>query len=247
MRSGPLLKAERVVKKFGGLVALDGATLEVKPGFFTLLAGPNGSGKTTLINVLTGVLYPDGGRVIYDGRDITKLPPYERRRLGIFRTFQTPRVAQRLTVLDNVVAGYLRHEKPQLWGWAKREKELAEKAYSYLKLVRLDHMWDRPAAELSGGQLKLLELARALMAGARVLLLDEPAAGLNPALALELFRSFKEVAASGVALLVVEHRLDLAVDYADYAYFMHNGKVVLEGPPRKVFTDPMVVEIYLGS
>ena len=247
MRSGQLLRAEGLVKRFGGVRALDGATVEVKPGFFTLLAGPNGSGKTTLINVLTGVLPADGGRVLYGGRDITKLPPYERRRLGIFRTFQTPRIAQRLTVLDNVVVGYLEGERPALGGWLKKEEELADKAFQLLKVVGLDHMWDRPAGELSGGQMKLLELARALMSGATTLLLDEPAAGLNPSLAIDLFRRLRDIAKMGAALLVVEHRLDLAVDYADYAYFMHDGKVVLEGSPMEVFKNPLVAQIYLGE
>ena len=247
MKSGPLLRAERVVKRFGGVKALDGATVEVKPGFFTLLAGPNGSGKTTLINVITGVIPPDGGRIYYGGRDITKAPPHERRRLGIFRTFQTPRIAHRLTVLDNVVVGHLQRERPTLGGWQRGERELAERALQLLKLVGLDHMWDRPAGELSGGQMKLLELARAVMSGAEVLLLDEPAAGLNPSLALDLFKRLRDLAKSGVALLVVEHRLDLAVDYADYAYFMHEGKVALEGPPQQVFTNPLVAQIYLGG
>ncbi|AET31808.1 ABC transporter ATP-binding protein [Pyrobaculum ferrireducens] len=247
MKSGPLLRAEQVVKRFGGVKALDGATVEVKPGFFTLLAGPNGSGKTTLINVITGVIPPDGGRIYYGGRDITKVPPHERRRLGIFRTFQTPRIAHRLTVLDNVVVGHLQQERPTLGGWQRGERELAERALQLLKLVGLDHMWDRPAGELSGGQMKLLELARAVMSGAEVLLLDEPAAGLNPSLALDLFKRLRDLAKSGVALLVVEHRLDLAIDYADYAYFMHEGKVVLEGPPQQVFTNPLVAQIYLGE
>ncbi len=247
MRSGPLLRAEGVVKKFGGLTALDGATVEVKAGFFTLLAGPNGSGKTTLINVITGLLTADGGRILYEGRDITKLPPHERRRLGIFRTFQTPRLAQRLTVLDNVVVGALERERPALGRWYGRERELEDLAFRALKLVNLDHMWDRPAGELSGGQMKLLELARLIVSGARVMLLDEPAAGLNPALAKELFEHLKNIASSGVALLVVEHRLDIAVDYADYAYFMHEGKVVVEGSPREVFENPLVAQIYLGG
>ncbi|MGC9131855.1 MAG: ATP-binding cassette domain-containing protein, partial [Pyrobaculum sp.] len=127
------------------------------------------------------------------------------------------------------------------------EGQLAERALQLLKLVGLDHMWDRPAGELSGGQMKLLELARAVMSGAEVLLLDEPAAGLNPSLALDLFKRLRDLAKSGVALLVVEHRLDLAVDYADYAYFMHEGKVALEGPPQQVFTNPLVAQIYLGG
>ncbi|AAL63933.1 ABC transporter ATP-binding protein [Pyrobaculum aerophilum] len=247
MKSGPLLRAEGLVKRFGGVKALDGATVEVRPGFFTLLAGPNGSGKTTLINVVTGLLQADGGRIIYGGRDITDLPSYERRRLGIFRTFQTPRLAFKLTVLDNVIVGYLQNEKPALGGWEKRERELADRAFQLLKIVGLDHMWDRPAGELSGGQMKLLELARAVMSGAAVLLLDEPAAGLNPSLALDLFKRLRDLAKTGVALLVVEHRLDLAIDFADYAYFMHEGKVVLEGPPDQVFKNPLVAQIYLGE
>jgi len=247
MKSGPLLKAERIVKSFGGLRALDGASVEVRAGFFTLVAGPNGSGKTTLINVITGVLRQDEGRIFYRGRDISHTAPFERRRLGIVRTFQTPRVAQRLSVLDNVIMGVLQRETPKWWGWREAERKLADKAYEALKLVNLAHMWDRPAGELSGGQLKLLELARALVAEAEVILLDEPGAGLNPALARELFAALRAVAQRGVGVMAVEHRLDIALDYVDYAYFMHEGKVVVEGAPSEVFRHPLVAEVYLGQ
>lgn len=246
MSSGPLLLADSIVKRFGGLTALDGATVEAGKGLFVILAGPNGSGKTTLLNVISGLYKPDGGKVVFEGRDVTKLPPYARARLGIARTFQTPRFAGRLTVLDNVIFGHMASESPLDWRWARREAELAERAFRYLEMVKLDHLWDHPAAELSGGQMKLMELARALMAGAKLVLMDEPAAGINPTLAHELFSVLREVTRSGVSLLVVEHRLDIAADYADYMYVLHNGKVISRGPPQQVLKDPVVVEAFLA-
>jgi branched-chain amino acid transport system ATP-binding protein len=246
MSSGPLLEVSGVVKKFGGLVALDGVDLAVNPGTFSILAGPNGSGKTTLLNVISGIYRPERGRVVFDGVDITHAPPHVRARRGIARTFQTPRVAAKLSVLDNVVFGAVAAESPLDLRWKSREDKLARRALEILKLVNLDHMWDRPAAHLSGGQLKLLEIARALMADAKLILMDEPGAGLNPALAKQLFEFMRGLARRGYTLLVVEHRLDLAADYADYMYVLYNGRVLSHGRPDVVLSDKKVTEAFMA-
>ena len=246
MSSGPLLEVSGVVKKFGGLVALDGVDLAVNPGTFSILAGPNGSGKTTLLNVISGIYKPERGRVVFDGVDITHAPPHVRARRGIARTFQTPRVATKLSVLDNVVFGAVAAESPLDFRWKSREDKLVKRAFEILKLVNLDHMWDRPAAHLSGGQLKLLEIARALMANAKLILMDEPGAGLNPALARQLFEFMRGLTRRGYTLLVVEHRLDLAAEYADYMYVLYNGRVLSHGRPDVVLSDKKVIEVFMA-
>jgi branched-chain amino acid transport system ATP-binding protein len=228
------------------LVALDGVDLAVNPGTFSILAGPNGSGKTTLLNVISGIYRPERGRVVFDGVDITHSPPHVRARRGIARTFQTPRVAAKLSVLDNVVFGAVAAESPLDFRWKSREDKLARRALEILKLVNLDHMWDRPAAHLSGGQLKLLEIARALMADAKLILMDEPGAGLNPALAKQLFEFMRGLTRRGYTLLVVEHRLDLAADYADYMYVLYNGRVLSHGRPDVVLSDKKVLEVFMA-
>lgn len=245
MHSGHLLVASDIVKKFGGLTALDGATIAVPPNSFVILAGPNGSGKTTLLNVISGIYQPDRGKVIFEGRDITYTKPYIRAQLGIARTFQTPRVAYKMSVLDNVIFGYVSKDTPLDFKWKARERELVKRAFEVLKLVKLDHMWDRPASQLSGGQLKLLEIARALMANSKLILMDEPGAGLNPTLAHELFQFMRDLSRRGLSLLVVEHRLDIAADYGDYMYVLYNGRVLAEGEPAEVLSNPQVIQAFM--
>jgi branched-chain amino acid transport system ATP-binding protein len=155
-------------------------------------------------------------------------------------------VATKLSVLDNVVFGAVAAESPLDLRWKSREDKLARRALEILKLVNLDHMWDRPAAHLSGGQLKLLEIARALMANAKLILMDEPGAGLNPALAKQLFEFMRGLARRGYTLLVVEHRLDLAADYADYMYVLYNGRVLSHGRPDVVLSDKKVIEAFMA-
>ncbi|MCX8202733.1 MAG: ABC transporter ATP-binding protein [Nitrososphaeria archaeon] len=252
---GAGIKVVDVVKAFGGLRALDGVNLEVKPATTSLLVGPNGSGKTTLINVISGVLKPDAGRVLLNERDITGLQPHEVYRLGILRTWQIPQPFLRMSVLENVLVADGSHpgEGPLSFitkrrSWVRHEEELVRRAYEILSLVKLDHLWDVEASKLSGGQMKLLEIARALVSGARVLLLDEPAAGVNPALAEEIFANLVRIKeALGVTFLIVEHRLEIAMKYADWCYAMFNGKVIAEGKPEGVLADAKVIESYLGG
>jgi branched-chain amino acid transport system ATP-binding protein len=244
-----------VVKTFGGLRALDGVDMVVRPSSMSLLIGPNGSGKTTLINVISGVLKPDSGKILLDGRDITGKPPHEIYRLGVLRTWQIPQPFLRLSVLENVMVadgsnpgeGFLSSFLKRL-GWLRYEEELVERALRILELVKLDHLWDAEAYKLSGGQMKLLEVARALMSGAKVLLLDEPAGGVNPALAEELLSNLVRIRDRlGVTFLIVEHRLELAMKYTEHCYAMFNGKVIAEGRPSEVLENAKVIEAYLGG
>ena len=249
-----VLWTENVVKRFGGLVALNRVNIKLRKGKITLLIGPNGSGKTTLVNVLSGFLIPDEGKVYFKGRDITRLPPHERVKMGLVRTFQIPKPFQNLTVLENVLVAAEGNpgENPYLavakFRWYRFEREAVEKAISILKWVGLIHKWDSRASDLSGGQLKLLEIARAIMKGADTIIMDEPAAGVNPVLVKDLFDRIVQLSREKrITFLIIEHRIGLISEYIDYAYAMNMGVVISEGEPEKVFNDPRVLESYLGG
>ncbi len=244
---------EKLSKSFGGVRALDNVTVEVDKHSLTLLIGPNGSGKTTLLNIASGVLEPDAGRLLFRGENITKLPPHRRYELGITRTFQIPRLFYSLSVLENVLIPWESGVENPITiltrgNWKKAEQARIEKAFKLLELLCLDRMWDSPAYELSGGQMKLLELARALMGDPSLLLLDEPLAGVNPSLAEGIMKHLVHLRNElGVTFLMVEHRLDVALRYATHVYVLHHGRVISEGPPDKVTKDPAVIEAYLGG
>jgi branched-chain amino acid transport system ATP-binding protein len=250
-----VLRTEGLVKRFGGVVALDGVSIRVPKGRITLLIGPNGSGKTTLVNVVTGFIKPDAGRVYYKGRDITELPPHVRARMGLARTFQIPRPFLNLTVLENLLVAvdgnpgenaYLAAIARRLW--RPFEKRQTARAFEILRWVGLESKWDARAYELSGGQMKLLEIARAIMRGADTIIMDEPAAGVNPVLVGEIFERMRALARDrGITFLVIEHRIGLVSKYVDYAYAMNMGRVISEGPPEKVLNDKAVLESYLGG
>ncbi len=250
-----VLRAEGLRKRFGGVVALDGVSIEVAQGKITLLIGPNGSGKTTLVNVVTGFIAPDEGRVYYKGRDITFLPPHERAKLGIARTFQIPKPFMNLTVLENLLVAVDGNpgENPYLaplarLRWRGFEKRITARAFEILSWVGLSDKWDSRASELSGGQMKLLEIARAVMRGADTIIMDEPAAGVNPVLVDEIFERIRSLATErGLTFLIVEHRIGLISRFVDYVYAMNMGRVISRGPPEKVLSDEAVLESYLGG
>ncbi len=249
-----ILEVIKVVKMFGGLAALNSISLTIPRGLMTLLIGPNGSGKTTLINVVGGLYRPDSGSVRFEGANITGLSAHEIYRRGLVRTFQIPQPFTRLTVFENLLTarGPNRGENfalaPFKKIWISDEEELAREAAKIIKLIKLEHMWEQPAYKLSGGQMKLLEVGRALMSGARMLMMDEPAAGINPALAHELFTHLKELnKKTGVTFLLIEHRLDIALPYVDRVYAMHMGRLIAEGKPEEVLSNSLVVESYLGG
>ena len=247
-----LLVATNLTKRFGGLIAVNSVDLVVKKNSFTLLIGPNGSGKTTFLNVCTGVLKPDGGKVYFEGKDITGLPPNKIYDYGLIRTFQIPIPFLSLTILDNVIAAmrnpgeYPFNALFKRKEWAEVEEENMEKAFSVLRRVGLDEMWDKPAYSLGGAQLKMLEVARALAAGAKLIALDEPIGGVDPIYADEILSYLKELQRSGITFLVIEHRIDIIAPYADYAYAMNRGSIISQGTPDEVLNDPQVVEVYIG-
>jgi len=249
-----LLRMTDVMKSFGSLQALNGVTFSVNEKEVHILIGPNGSGKTTLINVISGFYKPDSGTVALAGKDITAMPAHKLYGMGITRTFQIPSLFTKLTIMENVLVAEKGNPGESFTrsmfkgSWMKKETEATERAYSILELLDLDKMWDRQASTLSGGQMKLLELARALMSGAKVVLLDEPISGVNPTLAHEIFgRILKLRDDLGVTFLIVEHRLEIALSYVDAVTAMALGKVVAAGKPELVMADPKVIEAYLGA
>ncbi|MFQ6065483.1 MAG: ABC transporter ATP-binding protein [Candidatus Bathyarchaeia archaeon] len=249
-----LLIVKGVRKTFGGLVALDDVNIIVKKGLMTMLIGPNGSGKTTLINCITGFYTPDRGRVWFDGKEITRWPPHKVYEAGIVRTFQIPQPFQKLTILENLLTAYRGNPGEGFLKalfrktWVSEEEKATEMAFEFLELLNLDHMWDRPATHLSGGQMKLVEAGRAIMSGAKMILMDEPAAGIYPKLAHEVFSHLTEMKNKlGVTFLIIEHRLELVLPYVDHVYAMARGKIVSEGEPKEVLSDPIVIDSYLGG
>jgi branched-chain amino acid transport system ATP-binding protein len=246
-----LLRTENLSKFFFGFKALDRVNVEARKNHITLVIGPNGSGKTTLINTVTGFYKADEGRVLLNDEEITNMPPYEVYKRGIVRTFQIPQPLKSLTVLENLM---MAEENPgegvlgSLRGaWVKRENELAEKAFHYLKFLNLDHLWNMESYKLSGGQLKLLEVGRALMRNAKLIIMDEPVAGVNPVLANLILEKLVDLKKNGVSFLLVEHRLDLVMKYVDYVYVMAEGNAIAEGREQDVLRNPEVVEVYLGA
>ncbi|MCS7121335.1 MAG: ABC transporter ATP-binding protein [Archaeoglobaceae archaeon] len=243
-----VLKTQNLSKFFGGLKALDNVNVSIQKNKITLIVGPNGSGKTTLINTVSGFYKADSGKVFFDGKDITNKPPHEISKLGITRTFQIPQPLKKLTVLENLLVFY--NYGTELieavnGKWKKKESDATEKAFKILEFLKLDHLWDVQAQNLSGGQLKLLEIGRALMRESKLFIADEPVAGVNPVLAHEILSRFLKLK-DEMSFLLVEHRLDIVLKYTDYIYVMANGKIIAEGR-EEVFEDPKVVEVYLSA
>ena len=251
----PILVVDRLEKRFGGNRAVDGASFEVARGSITGLIGPNGAGKTTCFNCIAGSLKPDGGRVIFEGRDITGLPPHKVFAQGLSRTFQIPQELGRMTVLENVMLVARDHPGERFWQscfrpWRVREHEavVREQAREVLRQVSLDHLELEPAANLSGGQRKLLELARALMGKPHLLLLDEPSAGVNPTLARKLVDDIRDIQRQlGVTVLVIGHDMDVVARLCDTLVVMTSGTVLVTGTPDEVLNNREVQEAYLGS
>jgi branched-chain amino acid transport system ATP-binding protein len=249
-----VLRTEDIKKYFGGLKAVDGVNLNVERKKITLLIGPNGSGKTTLINVITGYYKPDGGKVYFEGEDITGLPMnkiYEKR---IVRSFQIPSLFLSLTVLENLLVAGRGNPGESLvrsfvkGRWIECEEKMVKKAVEVMKILKLTEFWNTPITSLPAGHLKLVEIGRALMADAKMVILDEPICGVSPKLASEIFQHITELRdEQGLTFLVIEHRLDIALPFADYVYVMHNGKVISKGTPEQVIGDPLVKKVYVGE
>jgi len=250
-----LLEVEDVVRSFGSIHAVDGASFAVERGSITSLIGPNGAGKSTLFNVISGFVRADAGRVLLDGSPIERRPAHAIAQAGLVRTFQTARVLARMTVRENILLAATQHPGERLLQTIVRprrvrSRERAARALSdeLLTLVGLQDHADALASTLSGGQRKLLDFARALMARPRLLLLDEPMAGVNPTLRVQLLEHVRERRErEGVTFLIVEHDLELVMRVSDLVVVMNEGRVIASGAPASVSADPRVVDAYLGT
>ncbi|MDP6068096.1 MAG: ABC transporter ATP-binding protein [Alphaproteobacteria bacterium] len=248
-----LLELRDVGKTFSGLTALAEVSLELAQGTTMGIIGPNGAGKTTLFNAVTGVFPPGAGRIVFEGRDITTLAPEKRARLGISRTFQHPRLFKSLTIEENVMLGRHARGRAEFLAtglrlpWARREeRELRARALEYLDLVGLADERQRLAAELPLGQQRYLEVARALASEPRLLLLDEPTAGLNES-ETEAFRTLAlRIRDDGVTLLVIEHHMRFIMSLCDQIVVLNFGRLIAAGPPAEVQRSEAVIEAYLG-
>ncbi len=240
-------------RQFGGLVAVDVDHVEVQRGAITALIGPNGAGKTTLFNLLTGFDEPNRGRWTFDGDDVTGQSGYKLARAGMVRTFQLTKSLSRLSVMENMKLGAQSQLGERFWPslvppmWRAQERDNEARALALLERFRIDHMRDEFAGSLSGGQRKLLEMARALMADPHLIMLDEPMAGVNPALTQSLLGHIKSLRTEGRTVLFVEHDMDVVQDISDWVVVMAEGRVIAEGPPRSIGSNKEVIDAYLGA
>ncbi len=241
-----LLELREVTRSFGGVTAVDHCSFSVAAGSLTGLIGPNGAGKTTVFNLIAGSVTPDSGDITLSGTKLGRLRPHQITRLGLSRTFQITRELKDMTVLENVVLHARTRGLRDLLQRAVRPVE-RDRAMALLELVGLTRFADAPARGLSFGQKKLLELAAALMPEPQIILLDEPAAGVNPALLDALVGYIEQVNRSGVTFVIVEHNMDLVMSLCDPIIVMAHGKVLAHGPRDQIQNDPRVMEAYLGS
>jgi branched-chain amino acid transport system ATP-binding protein len=247
------LVADNVTRQFGGLTAVDVAHVEIPRGQITALIGPNGAGKTTFFNLLTGFDKPNTGTWIFDGKNLAGVASYKVARMGMVRTFQLTKALSLLTVMENMRLGYQNQtgENPLAamfrWVWRKQENQVTDIATELLTRFKLVDKSEDFAASLSGGQRKLLEMARALMTDPVLVMLDEPMAGVNPALTQSLLEHVLALKTEGMTVLFVEHDMHMVRHIADWVVVMAEGKVVAEGPPEQVMKNPAVIDAYLGS
>ncbi|WP_332666662.1 ABC transporter ATP-binding protein [Aeromicrobium sp.] len=249
----PIVKGSNITRTFGGLTAVDVDHIEVQRGVITALIGPNGAGKTTLFNLLTGFDEPDQGEWDFNGTSLGKVPAYKVARLGMVRTFQLTKVLSKLTVIENMRLGATGQRGEKFFSaafkslWSAQEDDNTKRADGLLERFKLDAKREDFAGSLSGGQRKLLEMARALMVDPELIMLDEPMAGVNPALKQSLLGHVKSLRDEGRTVLFVEHDMDMVRDISDWVIVMAQGKIVAEGTPQSVMADQRVIDAYLGA
>ncbi|MFO7279228.1 MAG: ABC transporter ATP-binding protein [Thermoanaerobacterales bacterium] len=248
----PILVVESLTRRFGGLMAVDVDHLEFQRGAITGLIGPNGAGKTTLFNLLTGFDKPNTGTWSFNGRPMRGLSAHKVAQAGMVRTFQLTKALSRLTVMDNMKLGATGQTGERFFPslvrsrWRGQEKAIEERAEALLERFNLHHMRDEFAGALSGGQRKLLEMARALMVEPELVMLDEPMAGVNPALAQTIIGHVRDLAADGLSVVFVEHDMDVVRTVSDWVVVMAEGRVIAEGRHASIVTNPEVIDAYLG-
>ncbi|WP_375003197.1 ABC transporter ATP-binding protein [Aeromicrobium sp. CTD01-1L150] len=248
-----IVKGSDITRTFGGLVAVDVGHLEIQRGVITALIGPNGAGKTTLFNLLTGFDVPDSGRWSFNDHSLARVPAYKVARLGMVRTFQLTKVLSKLTVIENMRLGATGQRGEKFWSapfralWRSQEDEITQRADEILARFKLDTKRADFAGSLSGGQRKLLEMARSLMVDPELIMLDEPMAGVNPALKQSLLEHVKSLRDEGRTVLFVEHDMDMVRDISDWVVVMAQGQIVAEGTPDQVMSDQAVIDAYLGA
>jgi neutral amino acid transport system ATP-binding protein len=248
-----ILVADNVVRRFGGLTAVDVAHVEIQRGSITALIGPNGAGKTTFFNLLTGFDRADNGSWTFNGNSLSGMAAYKVARRGMVRTFQLTKALSKLTVMENMRLGAVGQRGESVWRamfpgfWRSQENDITGRAEVLLGRFKLDTKRDDFAGSLSGGQRKLLEMARALMVEPEMVMLDEPMAGVNPALTQSLLGHVKDLREQGMTVLFVEHDMDMVRDVSDWVLVMAQGKLIAEGPPDAVMSDTRVIDAYLGA
>ena len=249
----PIMVADSVTRRFGGLVAVDVDHLEVQRNTITALIGPNGAGKTTFFNLLTNFDQADTGTWSFNGRPMQKVRPHQAARMGMVRTFQLTKSLTRMSVLENMRLGAAGQKgegllsAPFRFLWRDQEAEITARAEALLERFKMDHMRDEFAGSLSGGQRKLLEMARALMVEPEMVMLDEPMAGVNPALKQSLLDHVKGLKAEGRTVLFVEHDMDMVHEISDWVVVMAEGRIIAEGPPEFIGGNQAVIDAYLGA
>ena len=248
-----ILSADGIRRHFGGIVAVDVKNLEVQRGSITALIGPNGAGKTTLFNLLSGFDTPDVGEWRFDGHNMSRVVAHKTASMGMVRTFQLTKSLTKMTVIENMKLGAIHQVGEKWWKgllpflWKSQESKIEERADALLKRFKMDHMRNEYAGTLSGGQRKLLEMARALMTEPKLVMLDEPMAGVNPALKQSLNEHIRGLRDDGMTVLFVEHDMDMVNDVADWVVVMAEGILIAEGTPEQIGSNPQVIEAYLGS
>ena len=249
-----LLSVKGIKKHFGGITVLDGVDMDLERGKVYQLIGSNGSGKTTLVDIISGRLHPDEGSITLDGNDITHAGQLETYRAGLARTFQIPRPFHKLATIENMAVSatgnpgetFLRSSIYRLW--RKHERKVYEKASSVTNWIGLGVRANEESQNLSGGQQKLLETGRVMMVDPKIVLLDEPIAGVNPTLAHDIFKKIREVAEKqNVTFLIIEHRLDISLEYSDHVFALDGGRIIAQGESDEILKHPAVIESYLGE